>query len=320
MRPLSVASSTEAPASTGSNLDPAEDKALAIGISVYRPDEAMLLSLLDVVRTYGGPVLIHIDGPTGEAISPELMARLSADAGLAVLQSAQNAGIGAALNGLVGEADRRGCAAVIFFDQDSTPSPSTARHLRQAMSDLEAEGWRPAVVGPAPTSDPAAPTKVPRYRDRQVPGAPGACLATDYVIISGSLMTLAVLRDVGPFKAAFRMDAIDVEWCFRAWSKGYSVWYRPDVAMEHRVGSGIVALGGLRFPLQSEERMANYAQNQFHLLRLRHVPLWWKLRTLVYVPLQLLAFVMAAPDHRLRRAGQLLHSLAKRPRPAARES
>lgn len=315
---MSVASSTEASASTGATLDTAEDKALAIGISVYRPDEAMLLSLLAVVQTYGGPVLVYVDGPTGEAISPELMARLSGDGGIVVLQSAQNAGIGAALNGLVDEAERRECAAVIFFDQDSTPSLSTARQLRQTYADLEAGGWRPAVLGPAPTSDPATPTKAPSYRDRQVAGAPGACRATDYVIISGSLMTLAVLRSVGPFKATFRMDAIDVEWCFRAWSKGYSVWYRPDVAMEHRVGSGIVAVGGLRFPLQSAERMAGYAQNQFHLLRLGHVPLWWKLRTLVYVPLQLLVFVMAAPDHRLRRAGQLLQSLVRRPWHGAR--
>jgi rhamnosyltransferase len=301
-------------------VDPAEDKVLAVGISVYRPDEAMLLSLLAVVRTYGGPVLVHVDGPTGEAISPQLMARLSGDGGIAVLQSARNAGIGAALNGMVDEASRRGCAAVIFFDQDSTPSPSMAQHLWQAFADLEARGWRPAVVGPAPTSDPTAPTKVPHYRDKQAPGAPETCRATDYVIISGSLMTMAVLRDVGPFNAAFRMDGIDVEWCFRARSKGYSIWYRPDVAMEHRVGSGIVALGRLRFPLQSTERMASYAQNQFHLLQLGHVPLWWKLRTLVYVPLQLLVFVMAAPNHRLRRARQLLQTLTRRPQRGARES
>ena len=297
----------------GSKAVPTKDRSLAVCISVYRPDEALLLSLLGVVQDYGGPVLVYVDGPTGEAIDGAFLSRLRDDDRLVVFQSEQNAGIGATLNALVVEAERLGCEALIFFDQDSAPLPATARHLRQAFADLEAQGWCPAVVGPAPTSNPAFPTKVPRYRDRQIAGAPLACRATDYVITSGSLTTVAVLRQIGLFEAPFRMDAIDVEWCFRAWSKSRSVWYMPDVRMEHRVGSGIVTLGTLRFPRQSTDRMAGYAQNQFYLLRLGHVPLWWKLRTVVYVPLQLATFVAAAPDHRLHLAGRLLRSLFKRP-------
>ena len=286
---------------------------LAICITVYRPDETILLSLLDIVRNYGGPVLAYVDGPTGEAITSKFMARLQDATGLVLIQAERNAGIGEALNRLVAEADYRNCEAVIFFDQDSMPTQMTAQLLRKAFEELEAAGWRPAVVGPAPVSNSAVPTKVPRYRDRQVLGAPLSCRATDYVIISGSLMSLSALRQVGPFKASFRMDGIDVEWCFRAWSKNHSVWYMPDVEMEHCVGSGIVTLGALRFPLQSTQRMVIYAQNQFHMLRLSHVPWWWKLRTLIYVPLQLVAFAAKAPDQRLRLASQLLRSLFRRP-------
>lgn len=286
-----------------------KNESLAVCISVYRPDEGTLCTLLHVVREHGGPVLLHIDGPTGEAIDARFLGWLKGDERLTILQASQNSGIAAALNRLADAAEQMECTAVLFFDQDSQPSETTATRLREALGELEASGWRPAVVGPALTCDPEAPTRVPHYRDRPSSKAPPSCRATDYVITSGSLMTIAALRDIGPFKTQFRMDAIDVEWCFRAWAKGYSVWYVSSVPMQHRVGEGIVSAMSIRFPLQSTARMRSYARNQFHLLRLAHIPSWWKLRILVYVPVQLVIFTAKAKDHRLRLAGQLLRSL-----------
>ena len=56
--------------------------------------------------------------------------------------------------------------------------------------------------------------------------------------------------------------------------------------------------------------MQSYARNQFHLLRLAHIPARWKLRTLVYVPLQLAAFVARTPRGKAPLAGRLLRALA----------
>jgi rhamnosyltransferase len=297
---------------TGSEGMPFPDDRTAVGISIYRPDELVLRALLAVVRQYGGPVLLYVDGPTGQAITVDLLMSLQSDAGLIVLQTQRNAGIGAALNRLTAEAERRECKAIIFFDQDSLPKLETLRQLKQSLADLRWQGFRPAVVGPAPSSRTSTrtPTKTPRYRIRKVENAPPTYRATDFLITSGSLIELSVLRDVGDFNIPYRMDAIDVEWCFRAWAKGYSVWCVPGVTMQHSIGEGIVRMGRIAFPLQSPSRMQSYARNQFHMLRLSHVPPQWKLRTLLYVPLQIAIFVVKVPKHRLRLAGQLLRSLA----------
>src|SRR4051812_4486555 len=57
------------------------------------------------------------------------------------------------------------------------------------------------------------PTAIPR---RQSGPRPPPSLAVDLAISSGSLITLTATAEVGPFDEGF-FDAIDIEWCSRAW-------------------------------------------------------------------------------------------------------
>lgn len=233
-------------------------------------------------------VLLHIDGPIGSAISEREFAILQAEEAkgcVRITQSDVNEGIAAALNRLALEASKRGCRAVLYFDQDSDPASDLADRLTNAMSSLEAGGQRPAIVGPRPVAGEIA-SKPPHYRTRGSVDPGTGCEPVDYVITSGSLIELRSFERLGLFREEYRIDAVDTEWCFRAWSQGRSVWMLPTALMPHRIGHGLVRFGPLAFPRQSEARMQTYVCNQARMLRLAYVPLRWKLRTLLYIPLQ----------------------------------
>lgn len=268
---------------------------MVAGVTVFRPERALLTALLDRLRGEGVPTLAYIDGPVGEAIDADLLAELAVRPGLTLIQAPANRGIGAGLNTLVGQARALGARHLLIFDQDSLPEPGMAAALETRMEALAGEGERPAAIGPTLEAPPGAAHQSPRYR-----AAPGrkpraGARPVRYLISSGTLLDLAALDVIGPFRADYVIDAIDVEWCFRAWSRGHSVWVAEDVAMEHRVGQGIIRFGPLSFPRQSPQRMVTYIRNQAHGLRLAHVPFGWKLRSVLYLPLQIAAFSAAGP-------------------------
>ncbi|WP_193227865.1 glycosyltransferase [Aureimonas psammosilenae] len=277
---------------------------MAVAISVYRPDMVLLERLLARVSGAGAPIHLHIDGPVGEAIGAEDLARLQGDTALHVTQSPRNEGIAAVLNRLADAAKGQNCAFVLYFDQDSEPDSDLASRLLAAFRAIEAKGARPAAIGPLPVAHDPLHSKAPRYRCREMPGAEGG-VPVDYLITSGSLISLVALAAIGPFEERYRIDAVDVEWCFRAWSRGFSVWLLEEAEMPHRVGSGVVRVGPIAFPSQNPSRMGTYMRNQFHMLRLSHVPARWKLRTLAYVPLQGLVYAAKRPGERWRTAWTL---------------
>src|SRR5690606_8838201 len=99
-----------------------------------------------------------------------------------------------------------------------------------------------------------------------------------YVISSGSVLSLDAFDEVESFRSDFFIDAIDTEWCFRAWSRGYSVWVDETVRLEHRIGAGAGedVLFASNVPFQSPMRVYAYVRNQVHCLTLSHIPAWWK--------------------------------------------
>jgi rhamnosyltransferase len=114
----------------------------------------------------------------------------------------------------------------------------------------------------------------------------GALAPVQFLATSGSLIDLAAFDRVGPFRADFFIDGVELEWCFRAWSLGLGCYVARDVAIPHRVGGGVIRAFGLAMPRQPLFRMATYLRNAVYAWRLPHLPLRWKLAQAAYLPLQ----------------------------------
>lgn len=270
--------------------DAAGSLPVAAGIVSFHPDPSLLLDLVATLDRDVARIYLFNNAP----LDPALGMVLADYPRLVAIDAGSNLGVGVGLNVIALAASRDGFERLILFDQDSRPWPGLVGRLDRAFDRLAALRRHPAAVGPrlvAPRDPVAGASKPPRYRPRRGAAPDGTLVPVDFLPTSGTLFNLRTLRETGMFRADLFIDAIDLEWCFRAWARGVSVWLAGDVPMEHTVGTGTIGLGfGLTMPNQRPVRMYTYVRNSLYGFRLGHVPLRWKLRQLVYLPLQMLGF------------------------------
>lgn len=257
------------------------------GIVVYFPDPAHLARLVGRIAPEVREVVVYANS----ALSADAALSLAAAAAptpLVVERPEANLGLGTAYNALAARALARGDAHLFLLDQDSLPAPGAIAHLRTVLAALEAAGERPAVVGPRPLDPDGLPMKVAAGAPRAQDGA----RPTAFVISSGSLISVEAVQAVGPFRADFFIDAIDIEWCLRAGARGYSVWIADAARMDHALGQGLIRLPfGLVMTKQPPRRLYTYIRNQLAMVRLGHVPAAHKGRFLLSLPLRLAVYL-----------------------------
>lgn len=245
------------------------------GVVLYRPDVAILTRLLGPLAQGGRPLLVFVNGPLEPACAQLLASIPTAQ----VLESAENVGLGAGLNAICAAA-AAGFNHVMLFDQDSEPTPEMPEQLRDRLLAQTAQGQRVACVGPLLLPPDGENYRRVRYFWRGSPGDTPLAAAV-FVPTSGSLICLAALAAIGPFRDDFFIGGIDVEWSFRAWSRGHACLVARDLPMPHRCGDPTDATQrpGLHFLGQSRTRRYFYIRNSVYCLRLPHIPLAWRVRS-----------------------------------------
>jgi rhamnosyltransferase len=273
---------------------PAEKPApVCVGVTAYRPNLDALVSLLTVISQGGSKIWLFLNSP----LSPDQKARLRAAApsGLQFLNDGRNLGLGVAYNQIVEAARAAGSRQLMILDQDSSPRVGIAAELCSTYELLRSTGERPAVVGPLAVSDGGEQFKPPRIFRNRTEQQCGSAWPATFVISSGSLLDLDACAEIGPFREDFFIDAIDIEWCFRSWSRGFSCWIDSAVRMPHRLGQGTIRLPllGMHLVRQPPSRLHTYVRNQVAMLRLPHIPVSWRLRIVPYLMFQgLIYFAM----------------------------
>lgn len=244
---------------------------LAAATVLYRPDVRVLDALLSPLEAAGVRVFVFVNGPVDAIIEQ----RLGRD-GIVILRSLENIGLGAALDAVTEAAADAGFAQILLFDQDSTPERALPEQLLAAFDRAQQALPQPvAAIGPRLVAPPGEAYLAPWYWER--PGGTDRLTAVDFLPTSGTLVDLVAFRAIGPFRADYFIDGIDVEWCFRAWAKGHACLLADDVAMVHRWGH--VAEEGRRVPQilrQSDLRTYYYIRNTVSGFRLTHMPMRWK--------------------------------------------
>lgn len=278
------------------------ERPAAIGFVLYRPSARNLDTIARLVGTVAGGapgegVRVYLFDNGG--VPPDAAGALGRAPHVEILSQGTNVGIASALNALCAAAARDGHRRLLVFDQDSEGIGETRDRLDAAMDRLAGERAPAAVVGPAPDGG-SATRKVPIYPvhratsragEANSPGmsatSPGL-VRVQFLATSGSLIDLAAFAAVGPFRDDYFIDAVDLEWCFRADSLGFSCWMDRSTTVAHHVGDGVIASRalGVAMPRQSPLRMAMYFRNTVYGWRLPHIPLGWKLRQTAYLPLQ----------------------------------
>ena len=105
----------------------------------------------------------------------------------------------------------------------------------------------------------------------------------DFLITSGTLLVLRYIDEIGDMKEKYFIDNIDLEWCFRAKSKGFDLIGTDDAVLYHAIGersfnplvrAGIIAQ-------HNPARTYYSSRNRTHLYSVTYCPLGWKIRDMI---------------------------------------
>lgn len=256
----------------------ASPRVMAVIVS-FHPDVEALHALIEQLLSQGTAVVVVDNG--SEMATVERMLTGANDK-VHWICLPENRGVAAAQNLGIRLARLQQMSHVLLLDQDSRPAEDMVGRLIEAWAHLQSAGRQPAVVGPRYTDErqdnppPFISTRWGRLvRQRRRSGE--LTCEVDYLISSGSLIALPVLDEVGPMDEGLFIDYVDIDWGWRARSRGFQCFGAWEASMAHDLGDEPVVLWGRAIPVRSPERYYYMFRNALVVLRRAYVPWRWRI-------------------------------------------
>lgn len=234
-------------------------------IIVFQPDARLLERALSAIAQQVGRVLVIVNDGS------ELSCAVPPNA--VVLRQSSNIGLGVAYNVAARWARESGGKWLLLLDQDSVAAPDMVEKLARALwADPQA-----AAAGPlwydSRTGQDGFFVQLTRWGAHQVslrgPIQDQGAVAVDFLISSGSLISLDAMEEIGSFDEYFFIEHVDTDWALRARAKHYRIYGVPSARLEHSLGERTQTLFfGRRAFLHSPAR-------QYYLVR-NAILLWWR--------------------------------------------
>ncbi|WP_417385605.1 glycosyltransferase family 2 protein [Gimesia sp.] len=247
-------------------------------IVTFNPDFEVLKRLLNAIASQVSHVFIVDNSPE---ISTQKEVQESVPPNGSCITMGGNFGIAEAINHGITTADKMNFSHVVFFDQDSLPSPDLINTLINAMNTEIRAGKKVAAVGPnyqdVKGSHSSPFVKLIGGRLCRIACAKDEVVSVDHLITSGCLVSMASLNEIGLMEEKLFIDYVDTEWCLRAISKGYEIIGVGNAQMQHDLGNNFVQLFGRTIPVHSSLRYYYLIRNGIWLLKQKWVSGSWKL-------------------------------------------
>jgi rhamnosyltransferase len=274
-------------------------------ITAYRPDVATLgENLTATAPQVEALLLVANDGAPWSCQLP---------VNVALLRQAKNIGVGAAYNLAAHWACEQGATHLLLLDQDSVPACGMVAAL---MEGFEQPG-PVAAVGPlwrdSRTREDGFFVRLAGWGARKYKPAAGEIVPVDFLISSGSLISLAALADIGPFDESLFIEHVDTDWALRAAAKGYRLYGVANARLDHALGDAALSASPLglhqrRFFLYKPERNYYLFRNSIALWRRHYAPWRWIIHDVRRTFLLMLFYALFVPP-RLARLRSMLRAV-----------
>ena len=235
-----------------------------------------------------------LTGQLGDVMQESIRAAMTI-----VRKRALNIGIDWALN--------NGAKYAFLFDQDSSLCDLFVSRMISAYLDAHKKANKElAAVGPRIINPQTM--RQTRFKifssivfrsDRIFPESTSHYMA-DFLITSGTMLNLDCIKEIGFMKESYFIDNVDLEWCFRAKSKGFDLVGTDEAVLYHAIGersknplvrSGIMAQ-------HNPARTYYSSRNRVHLYAADYSPIGWKVRDLVRFTLKSLWLIITSSERR----------------------
>ncbi len=256
-----------------------ESRIFAVVVT-FNPDLACLAELVAATLPQVSR-LVMVDNGSREDVS---RFSLNENDRVTLLPLGRNVGVAAAQNAGIELAKAQGATDILLLDHDSVPDSNMLARLLQARRQLSRQGIRVGAVG-AVAVDRRTGRRAPVAKSREgrasfaVPAVDAGPIEADYLIASGTLISIETLSAVGGMNESFFIDQVDVEWCFRAAARGLRLFCEPAALLHHAIGERVIRVWLFRWrELSVHAPIRNYFffRNTLALFRSGLVTAPWK--------------------------------------------
>lgn len=235
------------------------------------PDEVVANILLLVSNSIS---ICIVDNSTDLNCSTKLS--LLEQSNLHIITFNANLGIAKAQNVGSSWAFSSGYQAIVMVDQDSLITSTMIEALVKTYNELSAS-YKVACLGPIAYDKDKGESS--QYNSVTLDANTQVAYKVETTLSSGMLIHKEALLQIGSMDEQLFIDLVDWEWCWRAKSKGYTVFVTPLVKMPHKLGEDRKSLG-FSFSLGVPAPIRHYYQfrNYFLLLNREYVPFSFKIK------------------------------------------
>ena len=283
--------------------DPAEPGSCAVVVT-YNPDVTALLKLVSQLNKETDFIVIDNGSEAIDEIADSIMVYKRC---VKLMRLDGNEGLAKALNKGIAWARAKKYEYIFLFDQDSSLCDLFVRRMIAAHKDasrFSAKGI--AAIGPRiinPQTMRQTPfklfSKIFLRSDRHFAGKEKHFIA-DFLITSGSMLSLDYIDEAGDMKESYFIDNIDLEWCFRAKSLGFDLVGTDAAVLYHAIGersSNPLVKAGL-IAQHNPSRTYYSSRNRIHLYSAPYSPMGWKLRDMMRFTLKAAWLLLSSPKRR----------------------
>ena len=244
-------------------------------VITFNPDEGLLRAQTRQLSPQVSAI-VWVDNHSSVPVSA-----WAAELGVTLVSLSENRGVACAQNIGVAWAKKINADAVLLMDHDSIPASDMVSQLWRVMASIPTV----AAVGPH-YDDPRGASgsftpfiQITGLSMRRLYRQPLTedSVEVDHLIASGCLIRMSAWEHIGPMREQLFVDFVDVEWCLRARSLGWTVHGVWEALMSHTIGHEVVIRFGRKFRVHSPSRLYFHIRNGLVLYRQPWVPLNWKL-------------------------------------------
>jgi len=220
-----------------------------------------------------------------------------------LLKNGNNIGLSKAQNIGIQWAIADGYDYVLLLDQDSAPAADMVEKLVDASERLKGQGIKLASVGPRYIDERnighASFSKLSGFRVIKYPASQDGIVNVDFLISSGSLISVKLFEQIGLMDEGLFIDQIDIEWGLRAKSMGYHLFGVGDALMRHSLGEDPITICGRKILNHGPLRHYYIFRNATWLISKKYTPLGWRIYFIRMMVIRLLLYSLFIAPRRL---------------------
>lgn len=247
-------------------------------ITTYQPDIKNLASLVENLSRQTDFVVI-----SNNSSFDILSGQFTIDIPIHIINFGKNLGIAEAQSIGMKWAFENGANFILQMDQDSTPHEDMVQQLMKCYQEMNAAGFNPGLIGVQDYDRVTGEINKARVKK----GTPVSSeyygyYDVDSTLSSGSLISQKAWETIGGMRDDLFIDAVDHEYCWRLRYAGFKVIRNRNALLAHRLGDGRFKIMNLiSVGMPSPFRHYYATRNIFLLLKEKHVPLFWKVSSLI---------------------------------------